>query len=56
MNQEALHALVARRARRVLRDGPRGLLPQLTGKNRRRLAARAVRRAARAAQKKELAS
>lgn len=42
--QHAFHALVARRARRILRDGPRGFSP-LSPKARRRLAARALRRA-----------
>ena len=45
---EDFHPLVARRARRILRDGPRRISP-LSVKARCRLAARALRRAARAA-------
>ena len=48
MRKAAYHLLVARRARRILRDGPRGFSP-LSQAARRRLAARALRRAAQAA-------
>lgn len=45
---EDFHPLVARRARRILRDGPRGVSP-LSKRARCRLAARALKRAAKAA-------
>ena len=48
MSKAAYHLPVARRARRILRDGPRGFSP-LSKKARCRLAARMLRRAAQAA-------